>query len=47
MRHRMGVNFAAHAEGVSADDIVKRLLDSIPFEERLYDVPSKRRETAG
>jgi MoxR-like ATPase len=46
MRHRMGVNFAAHAEGVSADDIVKRLLDSIPFEERLYDVPSKRRETA-
>jgi len=43
MRHRMGINFAAHAEGVSADDIVKRLLDSIPFEERLYDAKSKHR----
>jgi MoxR-like ATPase len=46
MRHRMGVNFAAHAEGVSADEIVKRLLDSIPFEEKLYDVQPKRRATA-
>jgi MoxR-like ATPase len=43
MRHRMGLNFAAHAEGVNADHIVKRLLDSIPFEEGLYDVQSKRR----
>ena len=46
MRHRMGINFAAHAEGVSADDIVKRLLSTIPFEERLYDAQSKRRTTA-
>ncbi|MFZ4395887.1 MAG: AAA family ATPase [Kiritimatiellia bacterium] len=46
MRHRMGINFAAHAEGVNADDIVKRLLNSIPFEEKLYDVQSKRRATA-
>jgi MoxR-like ATPase len=46
MRHRMGLNFAAHAEGVSTDDIVKRLLDSIPFEERLYDVQSKHRAAA-
>jgi MoxR-like ATPase len=37
MRHRMGLNFAAHAEGVSTDDIVKRLLETIPSEERLYD----------
>ena len=46
MRHRMGINFAAHAEGVSTDNIVKRLLDTIPFEEKLYDVQSKRRATA-
>jgi len=43
IRHRMGLNFAAHAEGVSTDHIVKRLLDSIPFEEGLYDVQSGRR----
>jgi len=43
MRHRMGLNFAAHAEGVTSDDIVKRLLESVPFEERLYDVQSRHR----
>jgi MoxR-like ATPase len=46
MRHRMGINFAAHAEGVSADDIVKRLLDHIPSEERLYDGQSRHRAAA-
>jgi len=46
MRHRMGLNFAAHAEGVSTDDIVKRLLETIPFEERLYDVNPRRRAAA-
>ena len=41
MRHRMGLNFAAHAEGVSTDDVINRLLDTIPFEEKLYDGKSK------
>ena len=43
LRHRMGLNFAAHAEGVSTDDVVKRLLESIPSEERLYDARTKHR----
>ena len=41
IRHRMGLNFAAHAEGVSTDDVIDRLLDTIPFEERLYDGNSR------
>ncbi|MBM4164336.1 MAG: MoxR family ATPase [Lentisphaerae bacterium] len=45
MRHRIGLNFAAHAEGVSTDDIVKRLLTSIPCEEKLYDAKPKHRAT--
>jgi MoxR-like ATPase len=43
IRHRMGLNFAAHAEGISTDDVVRRLLESIPCEERLYDAKSKHR----
>ncbi len=30
MRHRLGLNYTAKAEGVSADDIVAKLLESIP-----------------
>ncbi len=37
MRHRMGLNFAAQSEGVTTDDVVTRLLDSIPSDEKLYD----------
>jgi MoxR-like ATPase len=37
MRHRMGLNFAAQSEGITPDDVVKRLLESIPADERLYD----------
>lgn len=37
LRHRMGLNFAAQAEGVSTDDVVKRLLDEIPADEKLYN----------
>jgi MoxR-like ATPase len=36
LRHRMGLNFAAQAEGVTTDDVVKRLLDEIPADEKLY-----------
>jgi MoxR-like ATPase len=37
MRHRMGLNFAAQADGVTTDDVVTKLLESIPSDEKLYD----------
>ena len=37
LRHRMGLNFAAQSEGVSTDDVVARLLTSIPTGGELYD----------
>ncbi len=37
LRHRIIPNFAAQSEGVTSDDIVLRLLESIPADERLYD----------
>ena len=36
MRHRMGLNFAAQSEGVTTDHIVRKLLESIPADEKLY-----------
>jgi MoxR-like ATPase len=33
LRHRIVVNFAAESDGVSADDIINRLLDSTPARE--------------
>jgi len=45
MRHRMGLNFAAQSEGVGTDDIVRRLLELVPTDERLYDGKDNR-ETA-
>ena len=37
LRHRIIPNFAAQSEGLKSDDIVKKLLDTIPADERLYD----------
>jgi MoxR-like ATPase len=37
MRHRMGLNFAAQSEGVDTDEVVRRLLATVPADERLYD----------
>ena len=37
LRHRIIPNFAAQSEGVTTDDIVDRLLETIPADERLYD----------
>ena len=37
LRHRIIPNFAAQSEGVTADDIVEKLLATIPADERLYD----------
>jgi MoxR-like ATPase len=37
MRHRIISNFAAQSEGLSPDDIIGKLLEEIPADERLYD----------
>ena len=37
LRHRIIPNFAAQSEAITADDIIARLLDSLPTDERLYD----------
>jgi len=37
MRHRLGTNFAAQAEGVTSNDIVKKLLAASPTDEKLYE----------
>jgi MoxR-like ATPase len=37
LRHRIIPNFAAQSEGLSADDIIDKLLAEIPADERLYE----------
>ncbi len=37
MRHRFALNFAAQSEGLTADDLVKKLLETTPADERMYD----------
>ena len=37
MRHRIGLNFAAQSEGITSDDVIQQLLDTIPANEKLYD----------
>ena len=37
LRHRIIPNFAAQSEGLTADDIIVKLLEEIPSDERLYD----------
>jgi len=46
LRHRIIPNFAARSEGLSADDIVERLLETVPADERLYDDQTASAETA-
>jgi MoxR-like ATPase len=46
LRHRIIPNFAAQSEGLKTDDIAKKLLDTIPSDERLYDGKPKRTEAA-
>ena len=36
MRHRMGLNFAAQSEGVRTDDVIRKLLEHIPSDEKMY-----------
>ncbi len=37
LRHRIIPNFAAQSEGLTTDDIIDRLLEHVPADERLYD----------
>jgi MoxR-like ATPase len=37
LRHRIIPNFAAQSEGYTADDIVERLLEETPADEKLYE----------
>ncbi|MBN1674428.1 MAG: AAA family ATPase [Kiritimatiellae bacterium] len=37
LRHRIIPNFAARSEGLTADDIIRKFLEIIPADERLYD----------
>ncbi len=46
LRHRIIPNFAAQSEGLSSDDIVEKLLEAIPADERLYDAHSGKAKTA-
>jgi len=46
LRHRIIPNFAAQSEGLKSDDIAKKLIETIPADERLYDGKPKRTEAA-
>ncbi|MBN2713024.1 MAG: MoxR family ATPase [Planctomycetes bacterium] len=37
LRHRIAANFAAQSEGMSTDDIIRKLIEVIPSDESLYD----------
>jgi len=37
LRHRIIPNFSAQSEGLSGDDLVARLIEHVPSDERLYD----------
>ncbi|MEM7233889.1 MAG: MoxR family ATPase [Planctomycetota bacterium] len=36
LRHRMGLNFAAQSEGVDTDAVVKKLIEHVPSDGKLY-----------
>ncbi len=37
LRHRIIPNFSAQSEGLTSDDLIKRLLETIPSDEKLYN----------
>jgi MoxR-like ATPase len=37
LRHRIIPNFAAQSEGLTTDDLVDRLLEEIPADEKPYE----------
>ena len=42
LRHRIIPNFAAQSEGLSADNIITKLLETIPADEKLYEKAGSR-----
>ncbi len=46
LRHRIIPNFAAQSEGLTTDDIVDKLLETIPADERLYNGKAADAQTA-
>jgi MoxR-like ATPase len=46
LRHRIIPNFAAQSEGLTTDDIVGKLLETIPADERLYDGRTTKAQAA-
>ncbi len=46
LRHRLIPNFAARSEGLTVDDIVAKLLKTIPTDERLYDGRQRQPQVA-
>jgi MoxR-like ATPase len=46
LRHRIIPNFAARSEGMTAETIIRKLLDTIPTDERLYDGPTRQAQAA-
>ena len=36
IRHRLGLNFEAMSDGITADEVVKRLLATVPTDAELY-----------
>jgi MoxR-like ATPase len=37
LRHRIILNFAAQSEGLRPDDYVRKLIESVPADEKLYE----------
>jgi MoxR-like ATPase len=46
LRHRIIPNFAARSEAMTADAIIRKLLDTIPTDEHLYDGRPRQTEVA-
>jgi MoxR-like ATPase len=46
LRHRIIPNFAAQSEGLTPDQIVQKLLEAIPADEKLYDETSRKQTVA-
>ena len=36
LRHRLILNFSAQSEGLTPDEVIKKLLDEMPVDEKLY-----------
>jgi MoxR-like ATPase len=41
LRHRIILNFAARSEGMTSDDVIRKLLDTIPADENLYEAKAR------